>query len=231
MITIRKSSERGQSKFGGLVSFHSFSFGEYYDKNHSSFHSLRVINDDILAGGFGFPTHPHRNMEIITYVTEGAIEHQDSMGNKEIIHSGELQRMSAGSGIQHSEYNASETAPAKLLQIWIHPAEHNIKPSYEQKQVSATEQGLTLVVSPNHTPDTLHIHQNARILVGRLRSGESITQPLDNKRVAWMQIIDGEISVNTHSGMAGDGIAFENETEISILANSDAHFLFFDLGE
>ena len=165
MITIRKSSDRGQTKFGGLISYHSFSFGEYYDQEHTSFHSLRVINDDVLSGGFGFPNHPHRNMEIITYVTEGAIEHQDSMGNKEIIHTGELQRMSAGSGIQHSEYNASKTAPAKLLQIWINPSEHNIKPSYEQKQISLTEQGLTLVVSPDRTPETLHIHQNARIFV------------------------------------------------------------------
>jgi quercetin 2,3-dioxygenase len=229
MITRRKSSDRGQTKFGGLTSYHSFSFGEYYDKEHTSFHSLRVINDDILAGGFGFPTHPHRNMEIVTYVTEGAIEHQDSMGNKEIIHTGELQRMSAGSGLQHSEYNASKTATAKLLQIWIHPAEHNIKPGYEQKQLSLTENGLTLVVSPDRTPETLHIHQDARIFVGRMRSGESINQSLGITRVGWIQVIAGNISVDGHAGEVGDGIALENQASIDIEAKSDAHFLYFDL--
>jgi redox-sensitive bicupin YhaK (pirin superfamily) len=229
MIKILPSAARGKTDFPGLVSMHSFSFGDYRDDERIQFRALRVINDDILAPGFGFPLHPHRNMEIVTYVTEGAIEHQDSMGNRATIETGELQRMTAGSGVRHSEYNASKTARATLLQIWIMPTQSGLQPGYEQKKVAASAQGLTLVVSPGREENTLFINQDTRIYVGRIAKGEQHPLQLDSNRYGWVQLISGTLSIDSATMYAGDGAEISEAANPTIQAASDCHFLFFDL--
>ncbi len=229
MIEIIPSASRGKTAFPGLDSYHSFSFGEYYDENRMQFRSLRVINDDILAPGFGFPLHPHRNMEIVTYVTSGTLEHQDSMGNKAQIETGELQRMTAGTGVRHSEYNASKTEQAKLLQIWLLPNESGLPPGYEQKKINQAAHGLTLAVSPTKVDGTLFINQDASIFIGRLKTGESLTLPLKTARYGWIQLIDGELAIEDKKMKPGDAAAIEAVGDPHIKAEKDAHFLFFDL--
>lgn len=229
MIRLRKSSDRGKAEFGGLVSYHSFSFGDYYDPAQMGFRALRVINDDVLQGGFGFPPHPHRDMEIVTYLIEGALEHKDSMGNKEVIRPGEVQRMTAGSGVTHSEYNHSKTDQAHLLQIWIVPAERGLPPGYEQKSVGAVAHGLQKVASNTEDGDALHIHQDATIYVAKLTQGTELPLPLSGKRYGWVQVISGELSLEgTHAG-PGDGLGISNEERPVLKAASDTHFMLFDL--
>lgn len=230
MITIRKAAERGEFKIDGLVSYHSFSFGDYYDSDQMGFRSLRVINEDTLAGGFGFPTHPHKNMEIVTYVTEGTLEHKDSMGNAAQIHAGELQRMTAGRGVTHSEYNASKAETAKLLQIWLLPEHANLQPGYEQKMIpSKSDGGLTLAAAKGGGEGVLNINQDAKIYVGRLANGESKALPLESRRYGWLQIIDGKLSIGEQILNPGDGAAISELGELVLKARKDAHFLFFDL--
>lgn len=229
MIEVIPAASRGKTAFPGLDSYHSFSFGEYYDENRMQFRALRVINDDLLAPGFGFPLHPHRNMEIVTYVTGGVIEHQDSMGNKAHIEAGELQRMTAGSGVRHSEYNASKSAPASLLQIWILPAESGLTPGYEQKKINQATHGLTLAVSPKKEDGTLFIHQDASVYIGRLRAGEALVLPLEANRYGWIQLINGKLTIERHSMAPGDGARIEEMVNPEVKAVSDAHFLFFNL--
>lgn len=228
MITVRKAQDRGEFRYGGLESYHSFSFGDYYDPAHMSFRSLRVINDDILAGGFGFPTHPHRDMEIVTYVTAGTLDHKDSMGNAAQIKTGELQRMTAGYGVTHSEYNASQTETAKLLQIWLLPERKGLTPGYEQKMIPLGP-GLTLAAARGGGDTALHINQDARILVGRVTAGESTTLPLNDTRHGWLQLIEGTLAIDAVTLSAGDGAAISEVASPRITAKKDAHFLFFDL--
>lgn len=228
MITVRKAQDRGEFRYGGLESYHSFSFGDYYDPAHMSFRALRVINDDTLAGGFGFPTHPHRDMEIVTYVTAGTLEHKDSMGNAAQIKTGELQRMTAGYGVTHSEYNASKTETAKLLQIWLLPERKGLTPGYEQKMIPHGP-GLTLAAVHGGGDAALHINQDARILVGRVNAGDSATLPLDVARHGWLQLIEGSLAIDGVTLSAGDGAAISEIASPRVTAAKDAHFLFFDL--
>ncbi len=230
MISIRKAAERGEFRLDGLVSYHTFSFGDYHDPEHMGFRALRVINDDTLVGGFGFPTHPHRNMEIVTYVTEGALEHKDSMGNAEQIRAGELQRMTAGRGVAHSEYNASKTATAKLLQIWLEPERSGLPPGYEQKMIAnGAESGLTLAVAKGGGDEILDINQDAKIYVGKITNAETVSLPLEKSRYGWIQLIEGQLTLDGVTLNAGDGAALSEVANPELLANSNAHFLFFDL--
>lgn len=231
MIVIRKAEDRGHANYGWLDSYHSFSFANYYDPNYMGFHQLRVINEDRISGGRGFDTHSHRDMEIITYVVDGALEHRDSMGNKSVIRSGEVQRMSAGTGIAHSEYNHSSTDPVHLLQIWIFPDRRGLQPSYEQRHYSEVEKwgNWRLIVSPDDRENALNIHQDVKVYATVLESGESIDYPILENRYAWIQVIKGEIAANDRSLKAGDGAAIHEATQLQIKARSSAELLLFDL--
>ena len=232
MITIRPASERGHADHGWLNTYHSFSFSDYYDPKNMGFRSLRVINEDYVAPGRGFGTHPHRDMEIITYVLEGALAHKDSMGNGSTMRPGDVQRMSAGTGVLHSEINASRSEPVHLLQIWILPSTDGIKPSYEQKTYSDAEKlnQLRLVAAPNGKDGAVDIHQDARVFAARLEKGKSLRHNLGSGRAAWIQAISGEIEVNGKILNAGDGAAVENESDLSLTGKDDlSEFLLFDL--
>jgi len=231
MIQFRKSGERGRIQTDWLNSHHSFSFGSYYDPRFMGFRSLRVINEDAIAPKGGFPTHSHQDMEIITYMISGALEHRDSMGNLEIIHPGELQRMSAGTGIQHSEFNASGSEPAHLLQIWIEPKECGITPSYEQRFVRDVVQSgnLGLMVAPEGKGGALTMHSDARLYAGILEENQKLTYTLPPKRHAWVQMIRGELSLNRTSLQAGDGAAVSEEDQLQVLASKPSEFLLFEL--
>jgi quercetin 2,3-dioxygenase len=234
MITIRPAQARGKANFGWLDSKHTFSFGNYYDPQHMGFSSLRVINEDKVEPSKGFGTHPHRDMEIITYVLEGALEHKDSIGNGSIIRPGDIQRMSAGTGIAHSEFNASHTDRVHFLQIWILPDKTGIKPSYEQKHFSVEEkQGkLRLVASPDGKDNSVIIHQDANLYVAALNKGDRVNYSVNNNRSLWLQIVRGSIEINDRLLGASDGAAItqETETEIAIVATSDnTEILLFDL--
>lgn len=231
MIQLRKSGERGHAQIDWLDSHHSFSFGSYYDPRFMGFRNLRVINEDVIAPNGGFPTHSHQDMEIITYMISGALEHRDSMGNSEVIHPGELQRMSAGTGIRHSEYNASDSEPAHLLQIWIEPEQHGIAPGYEQKLVRDVVQpgNLGLVVAPAEQGGALTMHANARLYAGILETGQELEHPLPPNRHAWVQMIRGELSLNRTSLQAGDGAAVSEEDQLQVLASKPSEFLLFEL--
>jgi quercetin 2,3-dioxygenase len=234
MITIRPAQARGKANFGWLDSKHTFSFGNYYDPQHMGFSSLRVINEDKVEAGKGFGTHSHRDMEIITYVLEGALEHKDSIGNGSIIRPGDVQRMSAGTGIAHSEFNASHIDRVHFLQIWILPDKTGIKPSYEQKHFSVEEkQGkLRLVASPDGKDNSVIIHQDANLYVAALNKGDRVNYSVNNNRSLWLQIVRGSIEINDRLLGASDGAAItqETETEIAIVATSDnTEILLFDL--
>ena len=211
MITIRPASDRGAANFGWLDTRHSFSFGHYYDPNHMGFASLRVINEDKVAPSRGFDTHGHRDMEIVTYVLEGALEHKDSLGTGSIIRPGDVQRMSAGTGIRHSEFNASDTAPVHLLQIWIVPETQGIDPGYEQIYIDpADKQGqLRLVGSRDGRDGSVTIHQDISLYATTLAGGETVDHVLAPGRVAWVQVARGEIALNGQALTAGDGAAIE----------------------
>lgn len=231
MLAVRKSEERGKASYGWLNTYYSFSFANYYDPNYMGFRHLRVINEDRIDAGQGFPAHSHRDMEIITYVLEGALEHKDSIGNTEVISAGEVQVMSAGTGITHSEYNPSKTTQTHLLQIWILPNKRGVKPRYDQKKFDQAEkQGkLRLIISPNGRDESLMIHQDVNLYAGLLNPGEKVEYHLKGDRHAWLQVIQGEVLLNGVLLNAGDGSAV-SETEMLILeGKKSAEILLFDL--
>ena len=228
---IRRSEERGSANLGWLDSRHSFSFGGYFDPRHMGFGPLRVINEDRVAPGGGFPTHPHRDMEIISYVLDGALEHKDSTGEHSVIRPGDVQRMSAGTGVRHSEFNASETEPVHFLQIWILPERNGQTPSYEEKAFDAAETRgrLRLIGSRDGRAGSVTIHQDVDLYATRLTGGENLTHKLAKGRLAWVQLIDGELEINGDSLRAGDGLAVEGADELRLASPSGAHALVFDM--
>lgn len=232
MITIRKSNERGASNFGWLDSKHSFSFGQYYDPSNMGFGKLRVINEDIVEGGAGFGTHPHDNMEIISYVLDGALAHKDSLGTGSVIRPGDVQRISAGTGIAHSEFNASEKDPVRFLQIWVLPEERGLEPSYEQKSFPAEQRKgrLQLVGARDGRDGALTIHQDLNLFVANLETGNEVSHVLRPRRKAWIQVTRGAVTVNGTPIVQGDGAAMTDEAEVRIAANDNAEVLLFDLG-
>jgi quercetin 2,3-dioxygenase len=231
MIHVRKATERGHVQYDWLDTWHTFSFDTYYDPAHMGFRSLRVINEDRVQPGRGFGMHGHQDMEIVTYVLEWALEHRDSMGNGSIIHAGEFQRMSAGTGIRHGEFNPSTTEPVHLYQIWLLPAEIGLKPSYEQRIFSETEkQGkLLLVASPDAHDGSLLIHQNARVYLSTLDANQEVGAELQSGRHAWLQILRGSVVVNGQALGTSDGAAVSDEIALSIRAAESAEVMLFDL--
>ena len=232
MITIRKSNERGVGRHGWLTTYHTFSFANYYDPKNMGFRSLRVINEDTVAPGRGFGAHQHDNMEIISIVMEGALAHRDSTGGDGVLRRGEVQRMSAGSGVVHSEFNGSETEAVNFFQIWLMPERRGIQPGYEQKLFPDDERRgkLRLLVSPGAEEGALKIHQDARLYTSILEEGESVEHTLANGRGAWLQVARGSVDVNGTTLKAGDGAAIENENALRITAGAAAtEFLLFDL--
>ncbi len=232
MLKIRPAQDRGIANLGWLDSRHSFSFGEYHDPNHMGFADLRVINEDRVAPGKGFGTHGHRDMEIVTYVLEGTLEHKDSIGTGSIIRPGDVQRMSAGTGIQHSEFNASTSEPVHLLQIWILPEEKGIEPGYEQKNFAVAEkQGkLRLVGSRDGRDGSITIHQNVDLYAAALLEGESVSYTFRPRRVGWLQVARGEVQLNDLSLSSGDGVAIAQESLITLQGVAqEAEVLLFDM--
>ena len=231
MIRIRPARERGHANHGWLDTYHTFSFGDYYDPQHTQFRSLRVMNEDIVQPGRGFGTHPHRDMEIVTSVLEGALEHKDSMGNGEVLRPGEFQRMSAGTGITHSEFNPSDTEPVHLYQMWILPERKGIEPSYEQTRFPEEQRRnrLRLVASRDAADGSLRIHQDARILLGTIDADEQVTHPLADGRHAWLQVLRGVVSLNGHELNASDGAAISEERQLTIRTLVGADLMLFDL--
>ena len=231
MIRIRKAADRGHFDHGWLDTWHTFSFGEYRDPHHTHFRALRVMNEDRVAPSRGFGTHPHRDMEIVTYVLEGALEHTDSMGNGEVLRPGEFQRMSAGTGITHSEFNPSDAAPVHLYQIWLFPERKGIEPSYEQKRFPDEElhNRLRLVASPDAVEGSLRIHQDARIFLAKLDDGEEILHELGDARHAWLQVLRGSVSLSGHDLATSDGAAVSEERALAIQAKGNAEVMLFDL--
>lgn len=231
MINIRKSADRGHADHGWLNARHSFSFAEYHDPAQMGYSVLRVINEDVIAPDAGFGMHSHRDMEIVTYILSGALRHRDSMGNGAVIGVGDVQRMTAGSGVRHSEFNASADAPAHLLQIWLLPAENNLPPSYEDKHFT-NEQKLNrwcLIASPEASDSALTIHQDVRLYASLLSAESTLAMDLDVKRCAYLQIAKGEVLINGIALTAGDAAKIEQEVIIEIQAQSDAELLWFDL--
>ena len=231
MITIRKGSERGHANHGWLDSYFTFSFADYHDSRHVQFRSLRVINEDTIQGGGGFPTHPHRDMEIVTYVMQGALRHQDSMGNASAIEAGEVQRMSAGTGVRHSEFNNSPADPVHLFQIWILPERDGLPPGYEQRRFSDEEKRgrLRLIASPDGRDGSVTIHQDAAIHATLLAAGQKVEHTLAAGRHAWLQVARGEVELNGCTLQAGDGAAASEERALRITAARESEALLFDL--
>lgn len=231
MLQIRRHNERGHFDHGWLDTYHTFSFSDYQDPAHMGFRALRVINEDRVAPGKGFGLHPHRDMEIVTIVLEGALEHRDSLGNGEVLRPGELQRMSAGTGIRHSEFNPSSTEPAHLYQIWLLPGQKGQTPSYEQKAVAPAGVGndFRLVASPDGREGALTIHQDVELYLADVTQGTQLVRPLRAGRAAWLQILGGEAELNGEPLVAGDGVAVVDETAIRVRASTDAKLLLFDL--
>jgi redox-sensitive bicupin YhaK (pirin superfamily) len=229
MIYVRKSEDRGSANHGWLDTKHTFSFADYKDPRFMGISALRVLNEDKVAPGQGFPSHPHRDMEIVTYVLEGALQHKDSMGNGSIIRPGDIQRMSAGTGVLHSEFNADKNKKVHFLQIWIEPNEKKIAPSYEQKTM-AGDKSLTLIAGPEAGPDNVLLHQDARILVARLKKGAAVTHRLRSLRKAWVQVARGSVMINGKTLHQGDGAGIGDEEMISLSAPDEAtEALIFDL--
>ena len=229
--TLRKSDARGRADLGWLDSRHTFSFGHYHDPRHMGFGPLRVINDDRVAPGGGFPTHPHSDMEIITYVLDGALEHKDSLGTGSVIRPGDVQRMSAGTGIRHSEFNASTTEPVHLLQIWIIPEHQGLPASYEQKAFSdADKRGrLHLVGSRDGREGSVTIQQDVDLYATRLSKSAAVSHDLKASRGAWVQVARGSVSFNGEALQAGDGVAIEDAGTIRLQGVDDAEVLLFDM--
>jgi redox-sensitive bicupin YhaK (pirin superfamily) len=232
MITVRPAQARGSANFGWLDSRHTFSFGQYFDPNHMGFSNLRVINEDKVNAGQGFATHGHRDMEIISYVLEGALEHRDSLGTGSVIRPGDVQRMSAGSGIRHSEYNASQTDPVHFLQIWILPEQTGIAPSYEQKTFTDAEKQsqLRLVGSRDGRNGAITIHQDVDLYAATLNVGDEVSHRLEDRRVAWLQVARGAVQLNEQMLTAGDGAAIVDEPLLTLRGSAaDAEVLLFDM--
>lgn len=231
MIRVRKAEERGHADHGWLDTYHTFSFAGYQDPEHVHFRTLRVMNEDVVQPGQGFGTHPHRDMEIVTYVLEGALEHKDSMGNGEVLRAGEFQRMSAGTGITHSEFNPSATEPVHLYQIWLFPESKGIEPSYEQKQFPVSEQQnqLRLVASPEAEAGSLRIHQDARVYLSQIEAEQTVTYELAEGRHAWLQVLRGSVLLNDVALDVSDGAAVSDTRNLKIQATDDAEIMLFDL--
>jgi redox-sensitive bicupin YhaK (pirin superfamily) len=231
MIRVRKAAERGHFNHGWLDTYHTFSFADYYDPAHLGFRSLRVINDDRVAPGQGFGMHGHRDMEIVTYVLEGALEHKDSMGNGSLIRAGELQRMTAGTGIRHSEFNPSQTEEVHLYQIWLLPQRKGLEPSYEQAAVDeAQKRGrFHLVASPEGANGSLIIHQDARLALATLGPGQAVAHPIERGRAAWLQVLRGRVDVLGNALSAGAGAAITDEPTVAVQATAASELLLFDL--
>ncbi len=231
MIQIRRAGERGHANHGWLDTYHTFSFGDYHDPRHTHFRALRVMNEDRVEPGQGFGTHPHRDMEIVTYVLSGALEHRDSMGNGEILRPGEFQRMSAGTGITHSEFNPSPEEPVHLYQIWLFPERKGIEPSYEQKRFADAElhNRLRVVAAPDAADGSLLIHQDARIFIARIDAAVSLHHELADGRHAWLQVLRGSVSLNGQGLDTSDGAAVSEESSLNIQANENAEVMLFDL--
>ena len=225
MIRVRKASERGSSNLDWLDSKHSFSFADYYDPEHMGFGPLRVINEDMIDPGKGFGSHPHRDMEIITYIIDGALEHKDSMGTGEVIRKGELQRMSAGTGVVHSEFNHSSTEPVHLLQIWIRPEKSGIQPGYEQKQIELGDNTWTVLAGPEQTESSLQIHQNVVLLGARIDAGHALAVPSE----CWLQMIKGCAQIGKLEIQSGDGVAVSSESGLHLAATEITEVLAFDM--
>ncbi len=231
MIRVRKAEERGHADHGWLDTYHTFSFAGYQDPEHVHFRTLRVMNEDVVQPGQGFGTHPHRDMEIVTYVLEGALEHKDSMGNGEVLRAGEFQRMSAGTGITHSEFNPSATEPVHLYQIWLFPESKGIEPSYEQKQFPVSEQQnqLRLVASPEAEAGSLRIHQDTRVYLSQIEAEQTVTYELADGRHAWLQVLRGSVLLNDVALDVSDGAAVSDTRNLKIQATDDAEIMLFDL--
>ena len=233
MLQIRKSHERGHANHGWLDSYHTFSFAGYYDPAYMGFSDLRVINEDRVEGGQGFPTHPHQDMEIITYMLDGALAHRDSMGNSSTIRAGEVQRMSAGTGVRHSEFNASPDMQAHFLQIWLYPARAGIPPEYEQKAFSDAEKKnlLCLLVSPDGRDGSLHINQDVLLYGAVLDAGHAVDYKFAKGRKGYLHIARGSVQVDDHHLAAGDSVAISDTAAINVQAPADAtaEILLFDL--
>ena len=231
MIKIRKAEDRGHFDFGWLNTYHTFSFGDYYDPAHVAFRSLRVINEDVVAPGRGFPTHGHRDMEIVTYIISGALEHRDSMGSGSIIRRGDAQRMSAGTGVRHSEANPSKDEPVHLLQIWIMPEREGLPPEYEEKRFADEEKQnkLRLIVSSDGGDGAVGIHQDARVYATVLDEGNSVTHQMPTDRHAWLQVAAGAVELNGAKLKHGDGAAVSQESQLTIVAGEPSEVLLFDL--
>jgi redox-sensitive bicupin YhaK (pirin superfamily) len=230
MITIRKSSDRGGGNHGWLDSKFSFSFADYHDPRHMGFGPLRVINEDTIAPASGFPTHPHRDMEILTWVLDGAVAHRDSEGNQAVVRPGELQRMSAGTGIRHSEFNASSTEPLHLLQIWILPERRGLAPGYEQTAFTDLEGKLRLVGARDGRDGAVTIHQDAELWAARLAQGQEVTFAPAPHRVQWLQVARGAVDLNSQRLGQGDGAAISDETVLTLRATGPSEVLLFDMG-
>ena len=231
MIAIRDAAARGHADHGWLNTYHTFSFDSYRDPRYMGFRSLRVMNEDIVQPGQGFGEHPHRDMEIVTYVLEGALAHKDSMGNGEVLQAGEFQRMTAGTGITHSEFNPSDDQPVHLYQIWLFPSRKGIEPSYEQKHFAEEERKnrLRLIASPDAAEGSLLIHQDARIYLSTIDDGKETSHNLADGRHAWLQVLRGAVSLNGHSLKTSDGAAVSEERLLTIQAKGVAEVMLFDL--
>ena len=233
MLTLRRAQDRGRADFGWLDSRHSFSFGEYYDPAHMGFGPLRVINDDRVAGGGGFPTHPHRDMEIVSYVLEGALAHKDSLGTGSVIKPGDVQRMSAGTGIAHSEFNASRTDPVHFLQIWFLPERRGLTPGYEQKNFDADSKRdqLRLVASPDGRDGSVTIRSDASLYVSLLGKDATVSHQVAAGRGLWLQVARGSVAVGDITLAEGDGLQVTNEKALEIVGKAGgSEILLFDLG-
>ena len=230
MKMIRKSNERGHANHGWLDSYHTFSFADYYDPKWMGYRSLRVINDDLVMPGMGFGTHPHRDMEIISYVLSGAIEHKDSMGNGRVIKAGEFQYMAAGTGVQHSEFNPSKTEPLRLLQIWIQPDTKGVAPRYAEKNFAAAPTGkLNLVASKTGRDGSIAIHQDANLSFVKLDAGQKVDYTLTPERHAWVHVAEGEVELNGVKLSGGDAVGVSEENVLNISATKASQVLLFDL--
>lgn len=231
MFQIRKAAERGRFNHGWLDTFHTFSFGEYFDPAHHNFSVLRVMNEDVVAPAMGFGMHGHRDMEIITVILSGAIQHRDSLGNGSVLTPGKVQRMSAGSGIRHSEANPSKTEPVHLYQIWLLPAEQGITPGYEEQVFPAEERHnrWQLLASPDRASGSMAIHQDARISQAELDPRVTLSHSIPAGRRAWLQVMQGKVTLDRQELQAGDGVAVSDESALTITADEPSSLLFFDL--
>src|SRR5215470_9389930 len=231
MLTIRQSNQRGHFNHGWLNTYHTFSFDQYYDPRYMGFRSLRVINEDFVAPGRGFPLHGHRDMEIITYILEGALKHEDSMGNGSVIRPGDVQRMTAGTGVRHSEQNASSDEAVHLLQIWILPNADDLQPGYEQKAYSVEERKnqLRLIASSDGRDGSVSLNQDVNLFASILDVGNQVNYPIRETRYGWLQVARGSVDVNGEKANQGDGVVIVAEPELTIRADESAEILLFDL--